>query len=414
MFRVSDRKFGLRRRSGGRHAASAPASTAIPRALNLVRVPRRIAQGGVALGLVLSMGAVVVTAQADEQAPTPVVAEGTLARASADAAPTGLAALARAETVDAAMAAVDEVSRVRAEATRAAVPDHALAELDAATAELQAAIAEADVEPVVPRERSVSRDAERSDADVTTEDATTPSAPAPDPGTVGAETPAPDEPEEPATSDDDVLTESTLPDVTDPATAPLREALDRVRQAAQVVLTTTEQKIAEAEAAQLAEQVAQQAAAAEAERVAAEQAAQRAAWKASLQGYQNGKVPTSALCGLSFAAGAQLRCDAAEALEALGAAFAARFGTPLAVSDSYRSYGGQVACRAAKGSLCATPGTSNHGMGVAVDLGGGVQTFGSAQHQWMRENAPAYQWTLPGWAQAGGSKPEPWHWEYVG
>ncbi|MBF0686150.1 MAG: D-alanyl-D-alanine carboxypeptidase family protein [Cellulomonas sp.] len=402
---MSDRKFGLRRRSGGRHAAPAPASTSMPRALSLVRVPRRIAQGGVALGLVLSMGAVVVTAQADEQTPTSVVAEGTLAQASADAPPTGLAALARAETVDAAMAAVDEVSRVRAEATRAAVPDHALAELDAATAELQAAIAEADVEPVVPRERSVSRNAERSDADVTTDDAETPSAPAPD---------ATDAPEEPATSDADVLTESTLPDVTDPATAPLREALDRVREAAQAVLTTTEQKIAEAEAAQLAEQVAQQAAAAEAERVAAEQAARRAAWKASLQGYQNGKVPPEALCGLSFAAGAQLRCDAAEALEALGAAYAARFGTPLEVSDSYRSYGGQVACRAAKGSLCATPGTSNHGMGVAVDLGGGVQTFGSAQHQWMRENAPAYQWTLPGWAQAGGSKPEPWHWEYVG
>ncbi|MCC2322462.1 D-alanyl-D-alanine carboxypeptidase family protein [Cellulomonas xiejunii] len=413
---MSDRKFGLRRRSGGRHAAPAPASASMPRALSLVRVPRRIAQGGVALGLVLSTGAVVVTAQADERAPTSVVAGGTLARASADAPPTGLAALSRAEAVDDAMAAVDEVSRVRAEATQAAVPDDALAELDAATAELQAAIAEADVEPVVPRERSVSRNAERSDADVTTDDAETPSTLTPDAATVEPETPAPDAPEEPAeaASDADVLTGSTLPDVTDPATAPLREALDRVREAAQVVLTTTEQKRAEAEAARVAQQVAEQAAAAEAERVAAEQAARRAAWKASLQGYQNGKVPAEALCGLSFAAGAQLRCDAAEALEALGAAYAARFGTPLAVTDSYRSYGGQVACRAAKGRLCATPGTSNHGMGVAVDLAGGVQTFGSAQHQWMRENAPAYQWTLPGWAQAGGSKPEPWHWEYVG
>jgi hypothetical protein len=32
----------------------------------------------------------------------------------------------------------------------------------------------------------------------------------------------------------------------------------------------------------------------------------------------------------------------------------------------------------------------------------------------MRENAPLYGWYHPTWAQQGGGKPEPWHWEYGG
>jgi len=53
-------------------------------------------------------------------------------------------------------------------------------------------------------------------------------------------------------------------------------------------------------------------------------------------------------------------------------------------------------------------------MGRAVDLCGGVQSFGSPAHQWMRQNAPLYGWFHPSWAAAGGSLPEPWHWEYAG
>lgn len=377
--------------------------TSVPAALRLARVPARVAQGGVALGLVLSMGAVVVTAQAD--APTTAVTRErpfALAAGAGNANPAQL----RAQTVDEALAAVNEVWRVRADATQVAVPDEVLAELDAATAELQAVLAEVDVEGL-PREQSASRSGER--APEATPDPAAADEPAATAGPTAAATASPTA-SPTATPEEDVLEGTALPDSSDPVTAPLREALDRVRQAAQLVLTTTEQKRAEAEAAQVAASVA----AAQAERAAAEKAAQRAAWKASLKGYANGQIPASALCGLSFDASAQLRCDAAEALEGLNAAFRERFGANLSVSDSYRSYAGQVACRAAKGSLCAAPGTSNHGMGVAVDLGGAVQTFGTPQHQWMRENAPAFRWTLPEWARANGSKPEPWHWEYVG
>ena len=62
----------------------------------------------------------------------------------------------------------------------------------------------------------------------------------------------------------------------------------------------------------------------------------------------------------------------------------------------------------------AAPGTSNHGLGKALDLCGGINNFGHPAHAWMQQNAPLYGWFHPSWAAAGGSLPEPWHWEYAG
>lgn len=128
--------------------------------------------------------------------------------------------------------------------------------------------------------------------------------------------------------------------------------------------------------------------------------------------YGNGQIPSSVLCELSWTPSEQLRCDAAAALEDLNGAFRAAFGRNLDLTDGYRSYPQQVAVAAAKGYLAAVPGTSNHGLGQAVDLSGGIESFGSAEHGWMLAHAGAYGWKLPSWAQAGGSKPEAWHWEY--
>ena len=58
------------------------------------------------------------------------------------------------------------------------------------------------------------------------------------------------------------------------------------------------------------------------------------------------------------------------------------------------------------------PGTSNHGWGLAVDLCGGIQSFTSPQHDWMSKYAGRFGWRQPAWAQQGGSKPAPWHWEF--
>ena len=130
--------------------------------------------------------------------------------------------------------------------------------------------------------------------------------------------------------------------------------------------------------------------------------------------YANGRIPLTALCPLAGAPGHFLRADAAYAFDQLSAAYATRFGTPICVTDSYRTYAEQVRLKAVKPTLAATPGTSNHGWGTATDLCGGIQSFGTPQHAWLLANAPLYSWFLPAWARAGGSKPEPWHWEYAG
>jgi LAS superfamily LD-carboxypeptidase LdcB len=121
-------------------------------------------------------------------------------------------------------------------------------------------------------------------------------------------------------------------------------------------------------------------------------------------------IPASKLCGIT--SGHSLRCDAATAYLQLASAYQKRFGKTLCITDSYRSYSSQVDLYGRKPSLAALPGTSNHGWGLAVDLCGGIDRFGTTQHQWMVQNAPNFGWVHPNWARQGGNREEPWHWEY--
>lgn len=130
--------------------------------------------------------------------------------------------------------------------------------------------------------------------------------------------------------------------------------------------------------------------------------------------YGNGQIPPSALCPLLGAPGESLRPGAAAAFNTMSKAYQRDTGHTLCVTDSYRSYGEQVVTKANRGHFAAAPGTSNHGLGKALDLCGGVNNFGHPAHQWMQQNAPLYGWFHPSWAGAGGSLPEPWHWEYSG
>jgi murein DD-endopeptidase MepM/ murein hydrolase activator NlpD len=139
-------------------------------------------------------------------------------------------------------------------------------------------------------------------------------------------------------------------------------------------------------------------------------------------GFSNGQIPADQLCPLDFAPNHRLRCDAATAMNALNAA-AKHDGDSgrwpgmsgnMVITDSYRSYEAQVVCRQQKGNLCADPGTSNHGWGMAVDFGGGVENGPSSRsYQWLEAHAAEYGWVHPSWAQPTGSKPEAWHWEFA-
>lgn len=130
-------------------------------------------------------------------------------------------------------------------------------------------------------------------------------------------------------------------------------------------------------------------------------------------GFPNGLIPGSALCPLDVGSH-RLRCDAAAAYRQLSAAFQGVFGAPLCITDSYRSFAGQVTLYAAKPTLAAVPGTSNHGWGLAVDLCGGAASFGTPEYTWLAGNAGRFGWAHPRWADPGQGREEPWHWEYAG
>jgi hypothetical protein len=125
-------------------------------------------------------------------------------------------------------------------------------------------------------------------------------------------------------------------------------------------------------------------------------------------GFSNGLIPSSALCPII--GGGMLRADAAAAFNKMSQAYARTFGSPICVSASYRPYSRQVQLFASTPSLAAVPGTSNHGWGLAVDLGCGIQNYGSTQYRWMTKHAGAYGWVHPSWALRNPF--EPWHWEF--
>lgn len=124
-------------------------------------------------------------------------------------------------------------------------------------------------------------------------------------------------------------------------------------------------------------------------------------------GHQNGRIPTSALTRV--ADGHYLENAAARAWQQMVRDAAAQ-GVTLRLTDSYRSYDSQVRLRNAKGHkvATATPGTSIHGWGKAIDVPG------DAARKWLQQNGARYGWVWPEWARRAGKSYEPWHFEFVG
>ncbi|WP_241485098.1 M15 family metallopeptidase [Nocardiopsis potens] len=123
----------------------------------------------------------------------------------------------------------------------------------------------------------------------------------------------------------------------------------------------------------------------------------------------NGRIPASELCPLAQP-GEALRADAAAAFDRLDTAYRERFGRPMCVTDSYRPLDEQVRLfTEMEPGMAADPGTSTHGLGLAVDLCGGVEREDSAEHRWMLAAAGEHGWHNPPWARDGF---EPWHWEF--
>jgi zinc D-Ala-D-Ala carboxypeptidase len=134
-----------------------------------------------------------------------------------------------------------------------------------------------------------------------------------------------------------------------------------------------------------------------------------AALVADARKYPNGLIPSRYLCRLPQK-GASLRADAARTFYRLNIAYKKRFGRDMCIRDAYRSLGEQQSVYAQRPGFAAVPGTSNHGLGTALDFCGGVQNQGSLQFNWLRANSLRFGWFHPSWAYS--SPFEPWHWEY--
>ncbi|WGW10504.1 M15 family metallopeptidase [Saxibacter everestensis] len=126
--------------------------------------------------------------------------------------------------------------------------------------------------------------------------------------------------------------------------------------------------------------------------------------------FENGKLPDSVLCKVGIA-DHKLRADAAVSFAKMNAAFKAETGDDMVLTDTYRSYESQVSVASRKPGLAATPGKSQHGLGLAIDFGGGAATASGVQYNWLVQHGAEYGWENPDWAKT--SKYEPWHWEYT-
>jgi LAS superfamily LD-carboxypeptidase LdcB len=143
---------------------------------------------------------------------------------------------------------------------------------------------------------------------------------------------------------------------------------------------------------------------------------------------KNGEIPKDLLAKVDFG-GYLLEKHAAVKFSALNKAFKEKFGKNFEISGPYRTidvginifdwdlFNRTGACRK-KGSngktAAAKPGTSKHGWGQAMDIGGFGKGPGNAYFDWMEINAKKYGWINPAWAKKPGPGYEPWHWEYIG
>jgi hypothetical protein len=141
-------------------------------------------------------------------------------------------------------------------------------------------------------------------------------------------------------------------------------------------------------------------------------------------GFENGRVAESELTAIpwtgpgNYGGTHYLRADAVRSLIALNNAYRAEFGYDLPINDGYRDFAGQVAAKRRYGDGAATPGYSNHGWALAIDIGTQSHAriaFNSTTYAWLQSNGARYGWVTPEWAKQGGDGPdEAWHWEFWG
>ena len=150
-------------------------------------------------------------------------------------------------------------------------------------------------------------------------------------------------------------------------------------------------------------------------------------------GDYNGVAKKTDMCALpSWAATAwgptvkrYLSCPAAKSFVEMNAAFRAQYGYDIKVEEAYRDLKMQQMYIQFLGyPRAAMPGTSNHGMGNAVDLESTDSArmagttyhsgFGGTYEQWINAHGKEYGWDRPAYLDPTGNNPESWHYNFIG
>lgn len=148
------------------------------------------------------------------------------------------------------------------------------------------------------------------------------------------------------------------------------------------------------------------------------------------QSSYNGQVRPAGMCALDNSMDTDwetttpryLSCPARDALGQMNTAFKQAFGYPLSIDEAYRPLVKQQFYYELLGSgMAAVPGTSNHGLGQAIDFdtnttkGGSTSIYywGTAQDNWLTANSKYWGFQRPVEDQTPG-RGEYWHYTFVG
>ena len=128
--------------------------------------------------------------------------------------------------------------------------------------------------------------------------------------------------------------------------------------------------------------------------------------------HKNAVAGYKAMCAAALKAGVTLEptssADTYRLLSIQERAFFQRYSSKPTKSKVTRTYRGQTYWLKKGYAPSATPGTSNHGWGLAVD----IANASGKRFQWLVKNANKYGWYM---AVADSTNPnfESWHWQYV-
>lgn len=127
----------------------------------------------------------------------------------------------------------------------------------------------------------------------------------------------------------------------------------------------------------------------------------------------NGELSPELLCPIPWEPTELLLCAIMGNFERMNDAYKVEFGTDLPILNGYRTLSEQYYVNAQSPTMTAIPGTSNHGLGQAIDFNWDIfNDWDDPEVVWMINNGPRFGFRLPSALGPTTDRPEPWHYEF--